>query len=76
MFGELLGQLVDKEKAASEAIQDTLQDISEELGCDGRGFFVIIQAADETFKPDFFIMKMVNGVPQKVRKLELKEVFN
>lgn len=75
MFGDLLGGLVDKEKLTHDTIQDTLENLSEELGCTHKDFFVMIKPVDETYTMKFYVYKFENGVPKIVREISLKEVL-
>ena len=75
MFGDLLGGLIDKEQITHDTIQDCLENISEELGCSHKDFFVMIKPVDESFTMKFYIYKLDNGVPKLVREISLKEVL-
>jgi hypothetical protein len=74
MFGELLGGLIDKEKATRETITSTLEDLSEELGAEYKDFFVTIQPTDEKFVFKLYLYHVVEGRPKFVREVPLKEV--
>lgn len=74
MFGELLGGLIDKEKATFDTIQATLETVAEELGCSYNEFFVMIKPIKEDFSMKFYIYKTENGSPKLVREMTIKEV--
>ena len=75
MFGNLLGNMFDKEKIVHDTIQDCLESISEELGCSHDKLFVMITAGKK-FEPTFFIYKLESGKPPtKIREISLKEIL-
>jgi hypothetical protein len=75
MFGELLGSLVDKEQITHDTIQETLENVAEELGCSYKDFFIMIKSTDETFTMKFYIYKTENNVPKFIREITLKEIL-
>ena len=75
MFGSLLGGLIDKEKITHDTIQETLQSVSEELGCNYNELFIMIKPVNETFTMKFWIYKLVNGSPKLIREIPLSEVL-
>jgi hypothetical protein len=76
MFGQLLGGLVDKKQITHDTIQDTLENVAQELGCSYKDFFVMIQPMDETFTMKFYIYKKENNVPKFIREITLTEILN
>lgn len=75
MFGDLLGGLIDKEQITHDTIQETLENLSIELQCSYKDFFVMIKPTDETYTMKFYVYKMENNVPKIVREISLKEVL-
>lgn len=76
MFEELLGGLIDKEKAIYDTIQDTLADVAEELNCPRTDFFIMIRPVDDKFNHKFFVCKYdEKGNPVNVREITLKEIM-
>jgi hypothetical protein len=75
MFADLMGGLVDKEKITHDTIQNTLENVAEELGCSFNDFFIMIKPVNEDFDMKFYIYKMINGVPNPIREISLKEVL-
>lgn len=77
MFGNLLGGLVDKEKITHDTIQGTLQDVSEELNCSYKDFFIMIKPKNEKFEMrfDIFHIKEKEGKPTFIREITLKEIL-
>lgn len=68
--------MFDKEKIVHDTIQDSLESISEELGCSHDKFFVMMTAGKK-FEPAFFIYKLEdNGKPSRVREIKLKEILD
>ena len=76
MLGNLLGGLVDKEQITHDTIQDTLENVAEELGCSFSDIFIMIKPADETFTMKFYIYKTENNVPKFIREITLTEILN
>jgi len=74
MLENLLGGLIDKEKATRDTIKNTLEDLSEELGADFKDFFVTIQPTDEKFGFKLYLYHLVEGRPKFIREVPLKEV--
>lgn len=74
MLENLLGGLIDKEKATRDTIKNTLEDLSEELGADFKDFFVTIQPTDEKFGFKLYLYHLIDGRPKFIREVPLKEV--
>jgi hypothetical protein len=76
MFSSLMGNLVDKEKITHDTIQNTLEDIAEELNCSYTDIFVMIKPIDEEFNMKFYIYHCPeNSAPKFVREISLKEIL-
>ena len=78
MFGNLLGSLVDKEKIIREYIENTIEDVAEELKCQPDHVFIMIKpisANSQNFKVYLYDMSQ-GGAPKMVREMELKEFVN
>jgi len=76
MFSNLMGGLVDKEQITYDTIQETLENVAEELGCNYKDFFIMIKPTNDDFDMKFFIYKLENGVPKMIREITLKEILN
>lgn len=74
MFGDLLGGLIDKEKATFDTIQNALENIAEELQCSHTEFFVIMKPVDKDFSPKFYIYKMEGN--KFIREITIKEILS
>lgn len=75
MFANLMGGLVDKEKITHETIQNTLENVAEELQCSFSELFIMIKPINEDFDMKFYIYKIIDGVPNPIREISLKEVL-
>lgn len=76
MLENLLGSLVDKEKAIYNTIQVTLESLTEELNCSANDFFIMIKPTDEKGNFKCWIFKNnEKGAPQKIRELPLREII-
>lgn len=73
MFG--LGSLIDKEKIIREYLENTIEDVSEELGVKPSEIFIMIKPTtkeDNSF--DVHLYRLIeNAPPQYVRMMSLKE---
>lgn len=76
MFANLMGGLVDKEQITYDTIQETLENVAEELGCNYKDFFIMIKPLNDDFDMKFYIYKLESGVPKMVREITLKEILN
>ena len=76
MFANLMGGLVDKEKITHDTIQETLENVAEELGCGYQDLWIMIKPIDETFSMKFYVYQMIEGKPKPIREITLKEIFN
>lgn len=74
MIGDLLGGLVDKEKATRQTITNSFEDFSEELKVSHSGMFITIKPINEKFDFVIHLYKIVDGKPQVVREVPLKEI--
>jgi hypothetical protein len=76
MLAGLMGGFVNKEQMTFDTIQNTLENVAEELGCSFTDFFIMIKPVDGDFKMKFYIYKIENGVPKPIREITLKEILN
>jgi hypothetical protein len=84
MIAELMGGLVpNKEKITHDFIQETLENVAEELGCSYKELFIKITSINEDFSPVFHIFHTepytdLNTIPRFrfVREITLKEILN
>lgn len=74
MLGELLGGLVDKEKATRETITNSLEDFAEELGVDHNNLFITIKPVNDKFGFVVHLYKIEDGKPKVIREVPLKEI--
>jgi len=74
MLGELLGGLVDKEKATRETITNSFEDFSEELQVPHNEMFITIKPINEKFGFVIHLYKIVDGKPTVIREVPLKEI--
>jgi hypothetical protein len=74
MLGELLGGLVDKEKATRETITNSFEDFAEELEVSHNELFITIKPKDEKFGFVIHLYKIVDGKPTVIREVPLKEI--
>lgn len=76
MFGNILGSLIDKEAIVEETIKGTLQDLSEELGCQFNELFITIKPIDAEFNMKFYVYRhSVGKPPEYIREIPLKEIL-
>ena len=78
----MLSGLFNKEQMVFDTIQDTLQNVSEELGCSHKELFVKIIPGNEEFEPVFqvFHTKPYDSVDKTpafryVRDITIKEIL-
>ena len=78
MIGELLSGLVDKKKLIKNYIENTIEDVSEELGIKPKELFIMIKPTEDASNEFVvYLYKIVlNSSPVKVRTMELKEFVN
>ena len=77
MLAGMLGGLIDKEQMIYDTIQTSLENVSEELGCTEKDFFIMIRPSDDEYNFKLFICKYdENGNPRKVREMLLKEILS
>ena len=74
MLENLLGGLIDKEKATRETIQNSLEDLAEELGVNYKELFVTIKPFNDSFEFLLHLYKIENGKPILIREVPLKEI--
>ena len=74
MLGALLGGLVDKEKAIKEALEYTIEDVSEELNLKPDEIFIMIKPiSKESNDFKIYLYDVSNGGPKLVRQMKLNE---
>jgi len=76
MFGNLLGSLIDKEKIIREYLENTIEDVSEELNCAPDRLFIMIKPVSSETKTFKVYLYIIDGAPKLVREMELKEFVN
>jgi hypothetical protein len=83
MIADLMGGFVDKEQLTHDTIQETLENVAEELGCSYKELFIKITSLDEKFNPVFHIFHTEPYVDLKtlprhrfIREITLKEILN
>lgn len=76
MFGDLVKGLFDSESAISETIKNTLTNLSKELQCKHTDLFVMIKPTNEQMDFKFWVYKTVQGRPELVREISLKEILD
>lgn len=74
MIESLLGGLVDKEKATRTTITNSFEDFSEELSATHSEMFITIKPINDKFDFVIHLYKIVDGRPQVVREVPLKEI--
>jgi hypothetical protein len=75
MFGNLLGSLIDKEKIIRDYLENTIEDVAEELNCTPDQVFIMIKpvsSSTNSFKVYLYSLSQ-GGAPKMVREMELKE---
>jgi hypothetical protein len=73
LLDEMMGGLINKEKATFDTIQNALENISIELNCSHKDFFVIMKPVDEEFSPKFYIYLTQGN--KFVREITIKEIL-
>jgi hypothetical protein len=72
----MLGGLFNTEKIVSDTIKSSLEEISIELKCSHKDFFVMIKPMDTEFNMAFYIYRITEGnAPSFVRKISLGEIL-
>lgn len=74
MLENILGGLIDKEKATRTTIESSLEDLAEELNVSEKELFVIIKPINEKFQFSLHLYKLINNKPEFVREVPLKEI--
>lgn len=74
MLGELLGGLVDKEKATRETIKGSFEDFSVELAVEHHEMFITIKPTNNQFEFVIHLYKIEDGKPKVIREVPLKEI--
>jgi hypothetical protein len=74
MLENLLGGLIDKEKATRDTIESSLEDFADELGVNYNELFITIKPINDKFKFLVHLYKLENGKPILIREVPLKEI--
>ena len=74
MLENLLGGLIDKEKATRKTIENSLEDLAEELGVGHKELFVTIKPINDKFQFLLHLYKLEGGKPILIREVLLKEI--
>jgi hypothetical protein len=77
---DIFGGLFDKEGMVSTTIENTLENISEELGCKKTDLFIMIKPTKDVFDEDNtnfknWVYQIIDGKPKLVREISLKEIL-
>ncbi len=75
MLEELLGGIINKEKAIYDAIQETLADIASELQCSPSEFIIAIKPTDDKYNFKLHIMRATAEGNKWVREIAIKEII-
>jgi hypothetical protein len=75
MLGAFAGMLgIDKKISAT--IQNTLIELGHELNVGYEDLFVMIQPVDEKFNFEFYVYKIEEGRPVRIREIKLTEILD
>lgn len=73
----MFGALLNTEQMTRDTIQDCLQRVAAELGCDHNGLFLMIKPTTPEFDQKYYVYSTVGGgAPKFVREINLKEILN
>tara|TARA_R110000851_G_scaffold122201_1_gene251457 strand:- start:568 stop:831 length:264 start_codon:yes stop_codon:yes gene_type:complete len=76
MLGSMMSGLVDTEKLTYDTIQTSLEEISIDLRCSWKEFFVMIKPTDSEFGFKFYLYQNQEGKgPKYIREISLKEIL-
>jgi hypothetical protein len=77
MLGNLMGGLINTEQITHDTIQNTLENVAEELGCSYKDFSIIIRPINDEFEMKFYIFRTeARKPPVYVREITLKEILS
>tara|TARA_R110000751_G_scaffold16709_3_gene52608 strand:- start:513 stop:752 length:240 start_codon:yes stop_codon:yes gene_type:complete len=73
-LGNLLGSLIDKEKAITGSIQNVIEDVAEELSCKPKDIFIMIKPTGNNFDFTVYLYKIKQeSAPICVRVMQMSE---
>ena len=76
MLGNMMSGLVDTEKLTYDTIQTSLEEISIDLKCSWKDFFVMIKPTKSEFDFKFYLYQNQEGKgPKYIREISLKEIL-
>ena len=76
-LGNILGGLIDKEKAITVSIQNVIEDVAEELSCMPKDIFIMIKPTGNDFDFKVFLYKInEKTAPVCVRIMQMSEFTN
>lgn len=68
--------LFDTEKMVGGVIETSLENLAEELNCNHNELFLMIKPKNEDFEAIVYLYKIVDGIPQPIREVPLKEILS
>jgi hypothetical protein len=77
---DIFGGLFDKEGMVSNTIENCLENLSEELGCNKTDLFIMIKPTKNEFEEEStnfknWVYQLVDGKPKLIREVGLKEIL-
>jgi hypothetical protein len=77
---DIFGGLFDKEGMVLSTIENCLENLSEELGCNKTELFIMIKPTKDEFGEDStnfknWVYQMVDGKPKLIREVGLQEIL-
>lgn len=70
-----LDALINKEEATNDTIQNSLENVAEELNCSYKDLFFMIKPTDEEFNFKVYIYQTKDGKPSLAREITVKEII-
>jgi hypothetical protein len=74
MLGSVLGGLLNTEQIVRDTIQQTLENVAEELQCSHNELFIMIKPVNAEFDMKFYVYKIEQS-PKLIREITLKEIL-
>ena len=74
MLGNMLKGFIDTEQIVRDTIQQTLENVAQELQCSHNELFIMIKPINEEFDMKFYVYKIEQG-PKLVREITLTEIL-
>lgn len=74
MLGNMLKGFIDTEGIVRDTIQQTLENVAQELQCSHNELFIMIKPINEEFDMKFYVYKIEQG-PKLIREITLKEIL-